>query len=208
MPDPLELPRQKPDLRSPVDRLHRTVNGQQRKLVQAYDIWAKRVYSELARAQARGVTQIELSAILERHLAMLETTLIDITGTGLAEAQKLVLRRRLAPAGLDLLLRQRLIESRLIFADSLVPSMRRSLLGALATQDSQELQTTLIALRSRPAAYAGGYWAMAFETQGAVIKAKDKTTGESTRGRWGLDPPAEHCSARPADFGCPEIAGE
>ncbi len=210
-PGPLDVG----DLRSGQIRLVRATNAQQRRLVRAYDTWAAGVKRDLDAAMKRWASPGQLKIILEGHLPALEAALLDTTHAGIQTAEKLVVGRAqptprvLSTRGQHLLKNDELVKTALV--PFIGERLTAALTGAVAL-DSRAVVQALIAQRSYPAQYAGGFWAMVFETkqaQGLDLDEEQKRLGlPPVRVKWQLDPLAEHCEAGGGRYGCPDLAGE
>ena len=203
------------DLRSGQNRLVRATNAQQKKLVRAYDTWAAGVKRDMDAALKRWARPVQLKAILDSHLPELEAAMLDTTHQGVQTAEKVVIGRGqpsprvLAARNLHLRKNDELVTA------ALVPFIGARLVAALTgpgVVDSRAVAGALAAQRAYPAQYAGGFWAMIFETkraQGLDVDEEQRRLGlPPVKVKWRLDPQAEHCQASPSFYGCPDLAGE
>ncbi len=203
------------DLRSGQSRLGRAVNAQQLRLVRAYDTWAAGLKRDWDTALKRWASPAQLRLILEGHLPELEAAMLDTTHRGIQTAEKLAIGR-LPPSSRVVAAREdHLRKNDELVATALMPFIGERLAAALTgagAVDSRAVVQALTAQRSFPAQYAGGFWAMVFETKQAA--GQDEDEGRKAQGlppvpvRWVLDPLAEHCQASPGFYGCPDLAGE
>ena len=203
------------DLRSGQNRLVRAVNAQQRRLVRVYDTWAAGVKRDMDAALKRWASPAQLKLILAGRLPELEAALLDTTHQGIQTAEKLVVGRATPTPRVLSVRGQHLLKNDMLVTSALVPFIGERLTAALTGAvivDSRAVLGALVAQRSYPAQYAGGFWAMIFETkqaQGLDLDEEQKRLGlPPVKVRWVLDPSAEHCQASPGRYGCPEIAGE
>ena len=197
-------------LRPKLGAWERGTNAQQRKLVRVFDLWVTWLRPQLQAAALRGEPVTVLRDMLHASTPPLRDALIDAVQQGNSRAVGLVAGRQ-PPPGVARLLISRNIESRTLVAESLVPHIERSITAKLvagAAQDAKLLREAFIASRSAPAAYAGGYWTMIFETPRELGKGRAAMTGVQERILWKLDPTAEHCVESPGFYGCPDLAGE
>ena len=203
------------DLRSGQNRLVRAVNAQQHRLVRAYDTWAAGVKRDMDAALKRWATPGQLKLILENHLPELEAVMLDATHQGIQTVERLVVGRA-KPSPRVLAARDaHLLKNDGLVSTALVPFIGERLAAALVGPgilDSRAVLGALAAQRAYPAQYAGGFWAMVFETkqaQGLDLDEEQRRLGlPPVKVRWVLDPQAEHCQASPGFYGCPDIAGE
>ena len=202
------------DLRSGQNRLVRAVNAQQRRLVRAYDAWAAGVMREIV-ALSGWVSAAEAKLIIERRLPELEAAMLDTTHQGVQTAERLVIGR-IQPTPRVLAIRDsHLARNDELVSTALVPFIGERLTAALtgaAALDSRGVLEALTAQRSFPAQYAGGFWAMVFETKQAAGLDEDQARQQEglppVKVRWVLDPNAEHCQPSSGFYGCPELARE
>ena len=200
------------ELREPEGKYARLTNSQQRKLVGAYDKWARETERLLLTARERGANANQLRTILAARTPLLEIELRAVanagTITGAAAGVPRALRELPSVRGITLALQAN--NYRLI-KDGLIPGILSNLsdkLTAGAALDKVALRTAFDGLRHRPASYAGGAWVAIFQTQQAAGRALEKEQGEPQRVLWKLDPEAQHCQAATDTYGCPELAHE
>ena len=209
-------------LRTRPDKWDAFLNGYQRELVQTYDGWLSTTQKVLARAKTDGVPVSHLRTILNARIGDLEVDLKVLGDARIFEAGMRGLgdtfAHRAESPGVRTTIARLQARNEAFIVDSLIPSVRTSLTGALGEADVGALRKALTTaggpLRSRVAGYAGGATVAIFETQKRA--GTDENVERLARGeppiavRWVIDPAAAHCSDDPArgTFGCPGLARE
>ena len=196
----------------------RATNGQQRKLVRAFDNWSSDLNRELKKEAAAGATPGRLSSILDKRIPDLEKSMLDITNKGIIGATRISAKSRSDLPVVQAVSQKQIADNTLLVTNSLIPKIHEGLMLPIArgiNANPTALKENLDALRFAPAQYAGGYWVAIFETQkalGGQREAERASLGLAVEPiRWVLDPNAEHCKPTPEKggfYGCPELARE
>jgi len=204
------------DLRHGSGAWERATNAHQRKLTRAFDRWGIGLRKAIEALVARGATDSEIMMMVDLALPELEATMARICRGGVTGAANLSLKSGgpLLPSVTSEIIRKQL-ESDTLVKGSLIPGIR-SKLGDLASRggmrDSKALRTGVMGIRSMPASYAGGYWAMIFEVQRHLGKDKEQTRQHEGLSPepilWVLEPGADHCMDAGGTYGCTTLAGE
>lgn len=202
------------DLRTKPGRWERATNAQQRLLVKAYDQWAAQLQRDLQRASQLWTPQAGLELIVDKALPALENAMLEATHKGIQTAEKIGLNGTLPSPRVLTNRQEHITKNDKLVSENLVPFIGQRIKEQLATgivSEPKLLTAGLAVQRLSAASYAGGFWAMIFETKKAKgqDEAKDliKQGLPPRRVRWVLDPSAEHCKASSGYYGCPELAG-
>lgn len=262
------------ELRESAGAWERATNAQQRRLVETYDAWASKVYTEMlgilarkdrtdpravevrptletpprwwvnigyfpyylsqeifdtekeARKRAKEIkdwlreqqrlgSETDLESYLIRLMPELELNLSAVVEQGIIGATSQVLRgQRMGPTPGVLSTQNRAIQGSLTMVrTALIPHIQAGILADIKLSvDTNALWQSFVAMRSRVAQYAGGYWVMIFEVEKEIGQEKDRELVRQGLPpepvRWVLDPEAEHCKPSAGFYGCPELAGE
>lgn len=202
------------DLRTGSAPYERATNAHQRRLVAAYDRWASVARVRVRQALERGVPPSQLPGIMSALMSTLESELIDLGRRGILSAARTSVGRRSTQDSRTSGFIQNLVgENTFLIQSQLVPNIRESIIRSIQNawpvvpgSLPDLVRTVFDAQRSKVAQYGGGAWVAIFEVQRQVGRQTELDSGERQRVRWNLHPLADHCSASPGKFGCPDLA--
>lgn len=204
-----------PALRDPGTAFERATNAQQKRLVEAYDRWARGLQGQIAGATLYHASQHEIEMLIEQSIPALRASLLDIMRSGTVGAAELSARTAKLPARVLSAVQRQLTLNDNLVTNALVPNIEKKLLAQLGTGgilNKAALEEIFVSMRAWPAQYAGGYWVMIFETQremGLEHESLLRRNGEEPEPvRWILDQAAAHCEASPGYYGCVDLAGD
>ena len=191
-------------------KMEQATNAYLGALLDVYDSWAMATAKALLQAN-------NPSAVLDTELPTLAEELKQAGRKGIREAVSMGLRgAEPGPEALSLMASE-IMANETAIDEKLIPDIKQRLrlfINDNAGQpfDNIAIQGAMDSQRSKPAMGAGGFWVAIFKG-GAISVAEEDAQRvaegkNKTRGRWALDPNAEHCVARPGYYGCPDLAGE
>ena len=176
---------ERPSVRPSPDRYDRFANQYQVQLVRRYEAWARETQKVITDALAQGATTGQVETIVNARLADLEIELKLLGRRRIAQAAGMGLGRRLgkrisSPRVVSAIAVMQMQNDTLL-AESLFPSIREQLAGALAEVKNVPeagrltvVRNALLKPRAQVGRYSGGAVVATFEIQKAAGMAENE----------------------------------
>lgn len=198
-----------PNLRSGGGDYEDVTNRLQNKLLRVYDSWAVGIRDMLVSSNDKGINPDRFPSMVGGRISELEKGLVSSLSEGINAAALVAIGSVGTSSRTQLAINTLANQAADTVRTSTVRNIRERLtkhLSASQQFDRSSLKGIFDTNRASVSQLSGFGWTIIFGALRAAGREQEQSTGQTQRVRWVLNDLADHCSASPGRFGCPELA--